>query len=280
MVRRYQGTLVARERARAAPIRCDSVSSVSRGAAKHRVIAGLIACACAATLTALPDHAEATSCVQPQLARSKKHAAFVFTGRVVRELENRPTYMVDVQVERVFKGALPEKVELSAGGMTGATLQKGKRYLIFARREEPGAPLFAHLCGGTQPLSQATAWIEKLGPGSAPTAGAAEVAAPPIDPEPEETPPESTEPESLPEPEPTSAQQSPEPSPPPPAASAPPAAPPRGGCGACTLGTSSRDAVPAWGALLLAWMFRRRARRPILRGTGSSSTRRSRRRPS
>ena len=223
--------------------------------ALHRTQLALIALACAA-LVALPDEVAATTCVPPQFESSRKHAAFVFTGRVVRELDNRPTFTVQVQVERVFKGALPKKVEVLAGGMKGATLEKGQRYLIFARPEESGA-LFAHLCGGTQPISQAKAWTSKLGSGNPPSA---EVAAPLSEPEPEEPPPEPAEPDAPAMELPAPTAQGTNPAPPPPAPT-PTATPTRGGCGACSVGTNGPTTWPAAGVVFLAWLARRRRSR-------------------
>lgn len=58
-----------------------------------------------------------------------------------------------VRVEQVHKGALPEAVQVMGGGVTGASFEHGKRYLVFATMLHTDRALnqlvFAELCGGT-----------------------------------------------------------------------------------------------------------------------------------
>ena len=251
------------------------------GRAYRKLSVVLLLCLAALTLTFVPKTAYGTSCKQPQLQSSKDRAPYVFTGRVVRELQNTATLRVEIQVERVFKGVLPSKVEVGGGGMTGATLQNGERYLIFARHDA-GSGLFAHLCGGTIPAAQAAQWIAQLGPGAPPTKGARPVA--PArnedgdgdgdgdededEPEDEATPPaESTSaPFAQPPETPASAPHA-APTAPSPIAAAPP--PPtdarRGGCGACSVGRADSTGSAGWLCLLASLVARRRPSRAVPR---------------
>ncbi len=249
------------------------------GRAYRKLSVVLLLCLAALTLTFVPKTAYATSCKQPQLQSSKDRAPYVFTGRVARELQNTATLRVEVQVERVFKGVLPSKVEVGGGGMKGATLQKGERYLIFARHDA-GSGLFAHLCGGTMPAAQAAQWIAQLGAGAPPTKGARPVAPTPNEggdeDEPENkngaTPPaEATsapfaQPPETRAPAPHAAPTAPPPS----AAPPPPTDARRGGCGACSVGRADSTGSASWLCLLIASLVARRRPSRAVHRTGPS----------
>lgn len=217
----------------------------------------------AATLL-VPSEAQATSCAPPELEPSLERATLVFTGRASVQSETGHQTLVTMTLDRVFKGSAPRKLEVSGGGLKGATFETGKGYLVFARID-PDGQVFAHLCGGTQALP--SDWVKRLGSGSAPTTGGKAVAAVP---EAGATPNAASDPSSpeLAGPEP-SAPEAPlgDPVKGPSGADAPPAAPapnpnatppPSGGCGSCGVPAQTRapGALP-WLLLVAAVASRR-----------------------
>lgn len=209
------------------------------------------------TLLALlwPGLARATSCAPPELGPSTDRADVVFVAKVTA---HRDHTLFSLSTERVFKGDVPKGVQARGGGMKGASFEVGKRFLVFGKLtpDDAEAPLFAHLCGGTQLADQAKEWIAKLGPGSAPGKALARGVGP-------SAPPDAAPPPSAaqgPEPAPTVAPEPTVAAPPAPAptpvAPDPPAAPAvRSGCAACALGTPwspANGARPALALLALA----------------------------
>jgi len=143
------------------------------------------------------------------------------------------------------------------GGLKGAMFQSGRRYLVFARLAEQPTnlpPLFAHLCGGTQQLDAASAWIPQLGQPRSPGARlvSGEVVTPPPQPS---TPPPVT---PSPAPAPATAPSPEAAAPPAPEAMAPQPVAPQGqqGCSGCASARQARG-VPGWPfALALALSLR------------------------
>ncbi|MBK7579619.1 MAG: hypothetical protein IPI67_05360 [Myxococcales bacterium] len=216
-----------------------------------------------ALLLFVPRTAPATSCDVPQLGSSLERAMLVFTGRAtVREDTGNQT-LVDMAVERVFKGSVPRKLRVSGGGLKGAMFTTGKRYLVFARILDAGE-VVAHLCGGTQQLP--SDWVKRLGAGSAPTSGGAPVAAindagaadaTPVEPvEPAPAAPEAVAvaPTSN-----TPEADGPRPAPGPPGVTPPPS----GGCGSCGVTSAKGTAAGLPWLILLTALGRRRRGRPF-----------------
>ena len=116
--------------------------------------------------------AHATSCDEPDLARSTSKADIVFVGSS-RATTRDSADAFEFVVERVFKGDAPRGVIVLGGGIKGAMLKAGERYLVFARIEEGASEdpprLFATLCGGTQTAAEGTAWLAQLGTGRPPS---------------------------------------------------------------------------------------------------------------
>ncbi|GMV14718.1 MAG: hypothetical protein AMXMBFR56_29420 [Polyangiaceae bacterium] len=211
--------------------------------------------------------AHATSCIEPELGPSSANADVVFVATVASEKDHS---VYGLSVERVYKGEVPKSVKARGGGMKGASFQRGKRFLVFARLDpsDAEAPLFAHLCGGTQLAEQVRDWMTKLGDGSTPgtTLASGSAAAAPA---PEAAPEPVPAPEPEPAPEPVSAPPL-EPEPEPAPAPAPLPAPADAGCAACALGAASPGPSATWLALGLGAAFATR------RATNAKRPRRSR----
>lgn len=215
-----------------------------------------------------PELARATSCAVPELGPSTDRADVVFVAKVTAERDHS---VYTLAVERVFKGSATKTVKARGGGMKGASFELGKRFLVFGTLtpNDGEAPLFAHLCGGTQLADQAKDWIAKLGGGTAPgkalASGAAPSASPDAAPPPEVTP--EPQPSASPEPTPDTA---------PPSSAAPPVVPPTsptpaaapgasGGCAACAVGAPATPAHDRLTALALLVFVAMSARRSMIR---------------
>ena len=204
--------------------------------------------------------AEATQCPQDYKEKALESADVAFVGRVTaterpdRDRENRVT----LDVDRVYKGEPgPVVLVLVSGFKGGLPFERGKRYLVFADRDEEGR-LWVYDCSGTVEEMYAAealalvgnpAAIEPSGP--APSGDTAASSAP--------------VPSARPSGEPASAASS---APPVDASPPPPPPPQAGGCGSCVVGTEPVGGLDAfWGAgLVCAVLARDRARRRFRKG--------------
>ncbi len=214
--------------------------------------------------------ARATSCAVPTLETSLPSADVVFLAKVSSGGKDGVFVLA---VSRVFKGRVPAAVKVQAGGLKGAMLTVGNRYLVFAKlTDSHDVPLFAHLCGGTKPENEADTWVAQLGRGKRTSpdleSGNASPGGPAENPVAEpETPPAANSTSEAPGA--PSATETPAPAPAPSAAppnsaaaqpSPPPPEAPRSGCAGCVLGAgSSADPSQALGLSVIALGALRRA---------------------
>jgi MYXO-CTERM domain-containing protein len=201
--------------------------------------------------------ARGTSCEVPTYEGSLERADIVFVGRAVKQTPGS-LELTELEVEKVYAGEVTRRVTVEGGGMKGAMLAPGKRYLVFAKLlTDPGpVRVWASLCGGTQEADAAKAWIARLGDGHAPGSALAAKTAPPAPPPATEPPAEGEgEGEQIKEP----------PGPPAPVEVVPPAPRPppseaRGGCAGCAVAAGSGPQPIAWVLLVIVAGLRVRSR--------------------
>jgi hypothetical protein len=95
--------------------------------------------------------AHACLCVMGQPAKHARTADAVFTGRVIDTGSGRGAVVYDVTVDRVWKGDVADRVQVTSGAQSSACglpdLPVGVPILWFASGEQPH--LGAGLCSGT-----------------------------------------------------------------------------------------------------------------------------------
>jgi hypothetical protein len=208
--------------------------------------------------------ASATSCAEPVLETSIERADVVFVGLAgpKRDLGHGAA-IVPFTVDRVYRGRVPSVVLVMAGGIKGAMVDTGQKYLVFATlrpvEKKGDPPLFAHLCGGSQLAAQAGPWIAELGHGDRPAFPDEPIQSgkPPPAPElPPDPPPDGGPPKTAPPPAVDPSPAAPKDPPPQPAKG--------GGCAGCAApGTAPRGGAALAALVLGAAIARGRARTPL-----------------
>jgi len=100
------------------------------------------------------ESAEACSCAPPPPpCEAYWQDTHVFTGQVTAVTETAVA-KVTLTVDKVLRGAVGKTVTVSAGGMCGATLQKGKKYIVYTT-PDPSGGFDVSLCSRTNELAQA-----------------------------------------------------------------------------------------------------------------------------
>jgi hypothetical protein len=126
----------------------------------HRLLVAMVA------LVVSSRPADACKCATPSLATAAARAKIVLVGTIAKVNEDRrcdprhPTWCTssftyEVTVEGVFKGSAGKTIRIDAGHGRGdcspGSLGKhavGQRWLVLSTSTQ--APLFIHMCGGTQ----------------------------------------------------------------------------------------------------------------------------------
>lgn len=204
--------------------------------------------------------AEASQCLEDARKKALENADIAFFGRVMsaerpdRDRENRVT----LAVENAYKGEPgPVVLVLVSGFKGGLPFEQGKRYLVFADRDEEGR-LWVYNCSGTVEETYAADALALVGnppaiepSGPARSGGTAASSAP--------------VPSARPSVEPASAASS---APPVDASPPPPPPPQAGGCGSCAVETEPRGGLDVfWGAgLVCAALARDQGRRRFRKG--------------
>jgi hypothetical protein len=232
------------------------------------VIRATIGLALAASLLFLAPTASALQCAEDFQKVAFAAADVVVIGeatKVTARDVSSGVSRVTLRVERPLKGAAGATVDVDAAGFKGGfAFERGRRYLVFARRDDAGV-LWVDDCGGTIDLANATEALSlveaalRKGGGAPPPAVTAT-------PSSTEVPPAPTAPtapsDSPPLPLPLAS------SAPPPATAAtvavgPTAPPGEAGCASCSIGASGRaagaSALVAW--FVAAGLGRRLSRR-------------------
>ncbi len=175
-------------------------------------------------VAAVPDSADACSCVERSAADAFAAHAVVFEGRVVevrRPGDPAGALVAVLDVVQQWKGVETERVEVStpaASSLCGISFEPDTSWLVYADRTGDG--LTTDLCQRTRVIEDAAEDVAFLGAGVVPV---------------ELTDDDEVEP---------------------PAPDEPPA---RGGCGSCAA-ASGRSAFGGLGALALGLLWRRRRR--------------------
>ncbi len=208
--------------------------------------------------------AQASQCLEDSRKKALESADVAFFGRVViterpdRDRENRVT----LSVEKVFKGEPgPVVLVLVSGFKGGLPFERGKRYLVFADRDEEGR-LWVYDCSGTVEETYAAEALALVNnpPATEPSGPAPSGSAP----APSSSAPASSA-SATPPAEPADAASSPRPieSHPP-----PPPPPQAGGCGSCAMGSEPGGGLAAlFGAgLVFAALTRDQGRRRFRKG--------------
>ena len=201
---------------------------------------------------AIIEDAHATSCAEPKFATSLESASVVFSGRVIIEMTSPTSTLVQIAVEKVWKGDVPATVRVRGGGLMGTSFINGEHYLVFANQREWDPTLLADLCGGTSPTNRVADWIAQLGEGRPPASGSGSPSKAPTPTAPSIERPSTEPPASAPLPLNTTARG--------PSTSALPA--PGGGCAGCVVAGARPSDATWWLALaaLLASGARRGSR--------------------
>lgn len=148
----------------------------STGLARAGILVALFALLLADTLTAAPP-AWACSCDVAPLEAEVERNDVVFAGEVTRIRDGGQDHQlgtglreVRVDVERVWKGDLPEQVSVHTEkreASCGYTFDTARSFLVFVR-EDAQDRLRASLCSRTAPIEEAGEDLETLGVGYAP----------------------------------------------------------------------------------------------------------------
>ena len=123
----------------------------------------------------VPREAQACQCgVSPDLCETFARTCVVFTGEVLAitgELPTKPPApgqppprrRVTLRVERAFRGAPAERVEVYTGfgdGDCGYPFKRGDKYLVFANERD--GQLYTSVCSWTRPLADALEQVEEI----------------------------------------------------------------------------------------------------------------------
>lgn len=126
---------------------------------------------------ALPHAAHACTCIVPPApAVAAEQAEAVFEARVegvqgATDPSGPGMVRFELSVVRVFKGELSTSAQLvtrASSAACGRSLVVGKRYLVYAGRDNDGN-LTDTLCSRTRPMSAADEDLVALGPGASPS---------------------------------------------------------------------------------------------------------------
>lgn len=125
----------------------------------------------AATIVALEGQAAACSCVTPKPLPldAKRKADAVFEGRAYGQTIIGATTRYSFDVDRYWKGDLPERIEIETrtqSSACGRTYELGRSYVIYARKDK--GRWTDGLCSRTRPTVAAAQDLSMLGEGVVP----------------------------------------------------------------------------------------------------------------
>lgn len=102
--------------------------------------------------------ADACSCVRMNACEAFSRAKIVFSGRIIKAVENQGTVKHQVQVEETFLGLDNSPlvdVVTSINSSCGFEMTEGETYLIFAWRKELTGEIVTGMCSNTKPIGDA-----------------------------------------------------------------------------------------------------------------------------
>jgi hypothetical protein len=131
----------------------------------------LILAACAASLlvggAATASAPAACSCESLTVSKAKDRAEAVFVGTVVESFRevtaNGFEWRVRLRVEQSWKGAGEDELIVYTSGDCMISFDAGKKYLVFARRQEGRGRLVTDSCMKTATLDASADDVQKLG---------------------------------------------------------------------------------------------------------------------
>lgn len=131
----------------------------------------VVALLAAAALVALEGDARACSCVTPKPLPldAKRKADAVFEGRAYGQTILGSTTRYSFDVDRYWKGDLPERIEIETrtqSAACGRTYELGRSYVIYARKDK--GRWTDGLCSRTRPTVAAAQDLSMLGEGVVP----------------------------------------------------------------------------------------------------------------
>jgi hypothetical protein len=97
-----------------------------------------------------------------------ERAAAVFAGEVRSVKTEGHNLIVEIKVEKVWKGAITRTVVVqtaNSGAACGYSFAEGKKYLVYAHGK---GSLSVSLCSRTKPLESASEDLKELGDGKQP----------------------------------------------------------------------------------------------------------------
>ena len=107
-----------------------------------------------------PAARAACACEQMNVSKAKGRAEVVFVGAVVDSHRERTAagfeWRVRLSVEQSWKGEAADEFVVYTGGKCATQFEPGKRYLVFARRQEGRGRLTTDSCMRTTPFEAAT----------------------------------------------------------------------------------------------------------------------------
>jgi hypothetical protein len=122
------------------------------------VLLKIVLAACCAAVCA--PRAWACKCEAVSLSKAKGRAEVVFAGTVLDSHRERTAegfeWRVRLSVEQSWKGDAGEAVVVYTSGGCEVTFEAGKRYLVFARRQEGRGRLVTDLCMMTRLLDSSS----------------------------------------------------------------------------------------------------------------------------
>jgi hypothetical protein len=152
----------------------NSISEVEEVSMRCRlarigIYALLAFCGCAGIVVPAVQQVFACECLQPKRPSEElNRAAAVFSGEVgdIKIEEHR--FVVEIKVEKVWKGEIPKTifVQTSKGEYdSGYSFAVGRKYLIYVYG---GEPFTVNYCSRTKPLESASEDLKELGEGKQP----------------------------------------------------------------------------------------------------------------
>ncbi|MCA1815203.1 MAG: hypothetical protein LC746_02120 [Acidobacteria bacterium] len=130
----------------------------------------LLLVVCALALARVEAAAAAATCAcaeSPTVSKAKDRAEAVFVGTVVeshREMTAQGfEWRVRLRVEQTWKGATDDEIVIYTLGDCALTFETGKKYLVFARRQDGRGRLVTDTCMKTAPLDASADDVQRLG---------------------------------------------------------------------------------------------------------------------
>ena len=128
----------------------------------------LLLAVCALATARVEAAAATCACAEPlTVSKAKDRAEAIFVGTVVeshREMTAQGfEWRVRLRVEQTWKGAADDEIVIYTLGDCAITFEPGKKYLVFARRQDGRGRLVTDACMKTAPLDASADDVQRLG---------------------------------------------------------------------------------------------------------------------